>query len=84
VTVTEAPASATGTESTEDEETEDFFKKKSFLSKREDIRMMGEQMDHRWEQDEQKTSLRHHLAMLKYSRDRIKNLYRGLILTEWW
>ncbi len=29
---------------------------------------MGEQMDHRWEQQEQ-TFLRHHLAMLKCSRD---------------
>jgi hypothetical protein len=32
VTVTEAPASAANTEATEDEETEDFFKKNLFFT----------------------------------------------------
>ena len=47
--------------------------------------MMGEKMDHRWDHQEE-TSLRHHLTMLKFSCDRIKNLWwgRGLILTELW
>jgi hypothetical protein len=42
-------------------------------------------MDHRWEHQEQ-AFLRHHLTMLKCSRDRIKNFWRGrgLILAEWW
>jgi hypothetical protein len=34
LTVTEAPASVTNTEATEDDGTEDFLKKKSFFCKR--------------------------------------------------
>jgi hypothetical protein len=85
VTVTEAPASVANTEATEDEQTEDFLKKKFFFQAHDSkCRRMGELMDRRREKKEEKSLLRHHLAMLKCPRDRIKNLWRGrgLILAE--
>ncbi len=84
MTVTEVPASAANTEATEDEETEDFLKKNLFFSKRATTkcRVMGEKMDNRWEKQEE-TSLRHHLAMLKCSRNGSRTC-GGYGDSSWW